>query len=937
MIRHQAKTHSTPIEPIQPMSLHPKALLGTALFAALLLSSSWTALAAPPGMRLTAEMAGFSEYTLDNGLRVVLYPDSEKPGAAVNIVYGVGSRHEATGEAGHAHLLEHMLFKGAPGVANVAAEFRSRGIQWNATTAWDRTNYMSILPADEGRLAWVIELEAQRMTSSTFTAQELASEMTVVRNEFERAQSNPYQTLGNALRSAALPTHPYGRSALGTLEQIERVDIERLRAFYKAHYRPDNAVLVVAGNFKTDAVLEHVGKSFGRLPRPAQALYEPRVIEPAQLGPREITVHRVGGVEVAALAFRTPAARHPDRYALHVLGMMLMRGNAGLLHRELVQTQKLSEAAVIVSESKDPSLALVLGVPAKGQGLADARAVLVDAMESGLSARLTEAEMAAAKQALEAFFERAMEQPQMVALMLTEPIAQGDWRLFFAHRDGYAAVTLADVQRVATAYLRSDNRTVGLYRPVAQPVGVDMPEPAGLQAQLAAIRPRQALAAGEALNGVPADLEARVTRLAPALGWRVAVLRKKQKGDAVQVSIVARHSSAQDVRNDFGWDLLQAWVLEGTAAMSAEKLKEAMAALRANGQIHVDPQAVTLRVDAPRQNLDRALELIVGVLTRPKLEAGDFQRLKDARLRSWDDRVNDPGARLELMHARLLNQVRGTQPGDFEHHFAGAERKARLERLSESELRAMIEKRWGTSDISVAAVGDVDAAQLAATAQRLFADWGKGSTYVRHDLAAIEVPGQRHHARVNDRPNASLSAALYLPMNEQHPDRAALQMAVRLLAQGADSVLWKKVRDQLGASYDVSGVAAVPDYGNRAQVSIHATCAPARLDEVLQAIEAEVQRVRATGFDAAHLDRAKRDLLANRQKARTDERTLLGQLDGQFYRRATFVESQAEDQRIAGLTLEQVDAALRKYVDWSKFVVLTAGQVGEDRGLGTQR
>lgn len=919
------------------MSSHRLSSFRAPILSLLLLLCSSLAWALPAGIRQTAEFAGFTEYMLDNGMMVVLYPDTDKPGIAVNIVYRVGSRHEATGEAGHAHLLEHMLFKGIPGVADVAAEFRARGIQWNATTSWDRTNYMAVLPADEGRLAWVIDLEARRMVSATFTPQELDTEMSVVRNEFERARSNPYQSLGDSLRSVVLPAHPYGRSPLGTLEQIERVDFARLRAFYKAHYRPDNAVLVMAGNFSPEAALEQVARCFGALPRPDSPVYHPQVVEPPQLGPRELTVQRTGGVELALIGYRTPAARHPDWHALQVLSLMLQRGGAGVLYRDLEQNRKLSEAAFVVAGFLDPALSMAIALPGHGLSLDAARASLIETLEVGLAARLVEDEMRTAQQALDVMLERAMEQPQSVAMMLTEPIAQGDWRLLFAQRDGYAAVTLADVHRVAGTYLRSDNRTVALYRPAPQVVGVSMPEPRPLSEQIAALKPRQAPSAGEALSGEPAELEARTTRLEPRPGWRVAVLRKKQKADVVQVHLVFRHSAPHDMGADFGWNLLGPWVFQGTATMNTDQFKTAMTALKAVGSLTVSPQHLAIRVDAPRAGLESALALMAELAMRPRLDPEDFQRLKAATLRSWDDGVNDPGARLGLMQARLINRVLGTRPGDFEHRWAGAEYKSRLERLTDGELRALVTTRWGASDVSVSAVGDVDASQLVATVARLFGGWGPGAAFVRPESRMVPVPGQRHHARVQDRPNAALSATLFLPMNLDDAERPALQMAHNLLSRGPDSVLWKKIRDELGASYDVSGSHHFPTHGDRATLSIAAGSPPHRLEEVLQAIGSELLRLKREGFEAAHLERARRDVLASRKKSRTEEARLMGLLDFQLDRRVDFLASQLEDDRIAALTLDQVNAAFRRHVDWSRFVVLTAGQVGEDQGLGLER
>ena len=244
------------------------AVRAIALISLLAVARSASAQEESAGLRPVASVEGITEFQLDNGLRVLLFPDPSKPQVTVNITYFVGSRHEGYGETGMAHLLEHLVFKGTPDHPDIMKELTERGAQPNGTTWFDRTNYFEILPASDENLAWALGLEADRMLNSYIAEKDLDSEMTVVRNEMEAGENNPFGILMERVLSTAYLWHNYGKSTIGARADVENVPIERLQAFYRKFYQPDNALLVVAGNFDPAKALEMVVEKFRALPRP---------------------------------------------------------------------------------------------------------------------------------------------------------------------------------------------------------------------------------------------------------------------------------------------------------------------------------------------------------------------------------------------------------------------------------------------------------------------------------------------------------------------------------------------------------------------------------------------------------------------------------------------------------------------------------------------
>lgn len=275
----------------------------------------------PPTKVTTVE--GITEYKLDNGLRVLLFPDPSKPTITVNITYMVGSKHENYGETGMAHLLEHLVFKGTPRHPNIPQELTEHGADPNGTTWLDRTNYFETFAATEENLKWALDMEADRMVNSFIAKKDLDSEMTVVRNEFEAGENYPAGVLTERMTSTAYLWHNYGKSTIGARSDIENVPIDRLQAFYKKYYQPDNAVLTVAGKFDEAKTLAMINQYFGTVPKPTREIPTYYTKDPTQDGERNVVLKRTGDIQVAGVFYHTPPSAHADAPAVQVLGNIL--------------------------------------------------------------------------------------------------------------------------------------------------------------------------------------------------------------------------------------------------------------------------------------------------------------------------------------------------------------------------------------------------------------------------------------------------------------------------------------------------------------------------------------------------------------------------------------------------------------------------------------
>ena len=421
-----------------------------------------------------ATVEGVSEYRLSNGARVLLFPDASRPTISVNMTVLVGSRHEGYGEAGMAHLLEHMVFKGTPTFPDVPKALRDHGASFNGTTNSDRTNYFETLPASDENLDFAIHLESDRLVNSFVRREDLISEFTVVRNEFERGENSPQGVLSQRVQAVAFEWHNYGKTTIGNRSDIERVPIDNLQDFYRKFYQPDNIVLIVTGAFEEGKALAVVQKYLGSIPTPERRLDPTYTEEPPQDGERNVTLRRVGKIGSIAIAYHMPAAAHPDWAPLEILGSVLSESKVGRLPAALVETKKATGVSARADESHDPGLFFVSAEPAEAS-LEQVRDELLKIMDDLGSTPFSDEEVNRAKVRYKRTSEMMLSSASSMSQVLSSSSSLGDWRLFYLQRDRIAAVTAEDLNRVAKQYFPPYNRTVGLFVPSETPQRATIP------------------------------------------------------------------------------------------------------------------------------------------------------------------------------------------------------------------------------------------------------------------------------------------------------------------------------------------------------------------------------------------------------------------------------------------------------------------------------
>ena len=902
----------------------PRSIAFTCLLALLLVFAAPPigAQTLPAGIRAVTSVEGVDEYRLANGLQLLLIPDDSKPTTTVNLTYRVGSRHENYGETGMAHLLEHMLFKGTPKHPKVWSEFQKRGLDANGTTWLDRTNYTAKFSANDANLQWYLGWLADSMINSFVARADLDTEMTVVRNEMERGENNPSRILLHRTMALMYDWHSYGHSTIGARADVENVDIPRLQAFYRLYYQPDNATLTVSGKFDPVRVLQVVADAFGAIPKPTRALPVLYTLDPVQDGERSVTLRRVGGTPLVQAGYHVPAGPTRDYAAVELLTLIFGDTPSGRLYKRLTQKQLASGVGSYSFALSDPGAMFVDAQLAPGQGVDKARAELLATVESIAREPISADELARAKLKWLKDWEQSFTDPETVGIAMSESISQGDWRLFFLTRDRVRDLQLADVQRVAEQYLVPSNRTLATYLPTEQPVRAPVPARIELAQQMQEFKAQAAAAKVEAFEATPANIDARTQTFAIG-GVKGALLPKGTRGAAVSAVLMLQFG---DEKSLFGQNAaaqaVAALLDKGTTTLSRQQVQDKLDALKTELSATASPGRVTITLHSRRELLPAAIELVGDLLRNPSFPPETLDEFKRSMHTAIEQQRKEPGALARNTLDRLGNSY---ARGDVRYKPSFDELADDYRALTLERVRDFHARFYGAGSGEFAAVGDLDAAKVRAALQTALAGWRAGAPFTRVPQPLIPVKPQQLLIATPDKPNANMAVRLAVPLNDLDPDYPALSMANYLIGSGGGSRLWKRIREGEGLSYGVGSQIEWNNIDRNSMWQAGAIFAPQNRAKVETAFREEMARALKDGFGAQELAEGKASLLNFRQLSRAQDSGLAFALANNLYLGRTFAIAAQVDAAIGQLTLEQVNAALRKYLVPENFVSAFAG------------
>lgn len=873
-----------------------------------------------------SSVEGITEYSLPNGFRFLVYPDNSKQTITVNITYLVGSRHEGYGETGMAHLLEHLVFKGTPNHPDIPNELTKHGARPNGTTWYDRTNYFETFTADEKleNLKWALDLESDRMINSYIAKKDLDKEMTVVRNEFESGENDPQGILMERVMSTGFLWHNYGKTTIGARSDIEKVPIDRLQAFYRKYYQPDNSVLMVSGKVDEKTVVQLVTEYFGKIPRPTRELIRTYTEEPTQDGEREVVLKRVGDVQVASCLYHIPPGSHPDCAAVDMLTEVLTDEPSGRLYKALIETKKSSSQYGWCATLNEPGFVYFATQTRKESNLDDAKNTLLSTLDNITSNPISKEDVDRAKTKWLKDFDLFFSNTESIGRSISEYIGMGDWRLMFIYRDNIRKVTAEDVNRVAATYFRPSNRTVGRFIPEDKPQRAEIPTAPDIALLTKDYKGDPPKAQGEDFDPSPMNIEGRTHKGQFKNGMKYAFLPKLTKANVVNVNMTMRMGDEKSLAgkgtiSQFTSSLLN----KGTTSKSRQEIKDELDKLKARLNLFGGGANVTASIQTTRENLPAVLNILNDILKNPTFPEKELEELRNEQLAGIEEQKSDPQALVSNAITRHLNPY---PKGDVRYVNTMEEDIAEVKSVKLDEVKNFHKEFYGANNATISIVGDFDEASIKSQLENNFGNWNSKSKFNRIVDKYLPVEAKDINIETPDKANAMFLAGCNLEIRDDDPEYPAMVLANYILGGGfLNSRLATRIRQKEGLSYGVGSQFFCESLDKSGGFMAYAIYAPENRDKLIDAFKDEIAKLLKDGFTEQEIKDAKSGMLQSRKVTRSQDNQLSGMLGNMSYLNRDMNFTVDLEKKMEALTIDQLNSAFRKHISLDKISMVKGG------------
>lgn len=886
----------------------------------------------PANVEELDSMDGITQYRLkSNDMTILLAPNHAAPVFTFMVVYHVGSRNEAPGNTGSAHLLEHLLFNKSTenfGRANGHRTFQEilyeAGADFSSTnmTTWnDRMTGYSTLPSDKLELA--LRIEADRLGRGLILDSERQPEMSVVRNEYEIGENNPSNALNKAVIGTAIVAHPYHWDTIGFRSDIEGVSTEQLREHYKNFFWPNNAEAILVGDFDPAEALALFDREFGSFERSPHPIPQVITQEPRQEGERRVTVRRPGQVGIVQVAYMRPGSLHPDFIPMDVIATLLSNGVNSPLYKALVETGLASDVNAWNFTFHDPYPLIVEATVAPGKNHAEVEAAIKNVLYSLASQGVTEAELAKTREQIEVAVIRSRDGTYNLAATLGEAVASANWKWFVQYIDTMKDVTAADVKGVAATYFVPDQATVGWFVPTdpAAPAVADV----SLEARSTG-SPKPSTKKSATPKGRPpapgATFAERTTRRVLPNGIRLDIIENHTVPTvSVQALILSGGMTAPSGGPAVPF-LTSEMVQRGTTSRN----KNEIAAVLDKAGAQLSFFTNTFETTASGSGLSRDTELLLGLLAEQILKpAFPDSELVKAKSEYKSVVLRNSENTSQRAFDRLTQLV---FPAG--HPYRAAETEAMISSVDAAtieDLRRFHADRYVGSSLIIAVVGDVEANRVASLVERLFGPLPAGAPPA-WELPRVTVNDPvREAVTLRGKANMNLIYGHASGLRRGDADYEAALIANAAVGQTSlSSRIGKRVRDTEGLSYSLSSRFNMSDYLDGVWM-VNVAVAPTNLNRAMASTLDEVQKYVREGITPAELESQKSFFAGNYRVRLGSNAGVASSLLAaeKFGYGPEYLDNFPE--RINRVTLEAANLAIRKYLHPDRLHVIVAGDL----------
>lgn len=892
----------------------------------------------PEGFTKVKELGGITEYNMEsNGLTVLLQEDHSSPVITLMVTYKVGSRNEVTGNTGSTHLLEHLMFKGTEKYnkangGHLDAKLGSIGARLNASTWLDRTNYFESIPSDYLELA--IDIESDRMRNLLLKKEDKDAEMTVVRNEYERSQNSPFSALNTEIWATAFQAHPYHHSTIGWKSDIENVPMEDLRAFYNTYYWPNNAVVTIIGDFKTDDALALVKKYYGQITSSPHDIKDIYTKEPEQQGPRKVEVHRAGQLGVVGIGHKIPAGSHPDIFAAYVLDYILSEGKTSRLYKAMVDQGKAVNVFNFAFGFRDPSLFVNYAFLAPGTTHEDGEKILLDEIEKIKNEGVTQEEVTRAINKIVAETAYGRDGSYSIASQLNEAIAMGDWTSYVNYSDNIKKVTPEDVQKFVQTYFLKNHRTTGYFIPKTAGGDSKMEEEKSSswfedQTKNYYRNPEAEELESNNYSNINAAPSQETSVAENVDDIKIAGIRVLTSKTSVKDVVTFRGSFAagdnfSPGENSMIADLTGNMLDKGTTKNDKFALAGKLENMGASINFSVSTHQLDFSGKCLKKDVVNVIELLAEQLRYPAFSAEEFEKLKSQRAGSMQQLLENTNTRAEeKMNAMIFPE------GHPNHKTPVSKLISDIEKVTLENVKDFHQKYYGPKSMIFVLVGDVDSKEVESSIKKYFEGWQGGIDYPDFDKAEITSKGVTEIVAMEEKTSATLRIGQITKLKKTDEDYIAFDCANQAFGGGSFIArLLSIIRDEEGLTYGIFA-RHTDDLFSDGTWYIAGTFSPDLLHQGYSSTMRELKRWVEDGITEEELKNTKSRMIGSYKIGLSTTGGLAAQILSFAERGYSPSYLDEYPKLVEDLPLDKVNGVVKKYIDPENVVTVVAGTVTE--------
>lgn len=873
---------------------------------------------------------GIDEYRCTlNDLSVLLMEDHSAPVVTFMVTYHVGSRNEAIGHTGSTHLLEHMMFKGSKNYNKEKGDsiwtvLQDIGAQINATTWMDRTNYFVLLPSEH--LGNAIAIEADRMRNLLLRDKDRQPEMTVVINEFERGENDPFDTLDKNIWATAYQAHPYHHSTIGWRSDIEGVSTERLREFYDTFYWPNNATVTIIGDFNKDDALQMVLDNYGAIPKSPHEIPEMYTTEPEQEGARRFVIKRSGQMGIIGIAHKTPEGLHKDNYAIQILSRILGGGKSGRLYKKIVDKGLATRVSMSDFPFRDNGLFITYAFLTPGTKHEDVEKIILDEYELLKNKGVTNKEVARARGQIRAEQAYSRDGSYSIASNLNEAIATGDWTYYTNYLENINKVTKADIERIVKTYLIENKSTTGYFIPEIAGGGGG----GGTLETQKVHQPYNYISEQEENSdgGVVSETKIadRIIEQTPIDGIRLLTMKTGVKDVVTITGSFLGGDQYSPQANMMIADLTAAMLDKGTKNKSkfeiADKLETVGASISfSSGQYHVRFSAKCLKADIPL-----VLSLLAEQLREPAFNKEDLKTLKTRLVANLKRDKEDTGKQAGGAFLRKL------YPKNHPNYAYKIDNRIKMVNdIMPASLKYYHKTFYGLGNMTIVAVGDVDSEAFNSEISKSFGGW-KTSPLDKKEatLTANQVKAGTEYVTIKEKTSADIYIGLPIGIDRNHEDYYPLMVGTYILGGNFSARLMQTVRDEQGLTYSIQSWVGGIDNGNDGYWVTGGSFAPQMVNRGYKATIEQLAKWVESGITKAELTAKQSTITGSYKVGLATTSGLAGQIltNAERGRPNSYLDNFPKF--INALTMNQINNVIQKYIDKDRMFFVAAGSLDKD-------